>query len=194
MPRAMPGALALLSITLTAACGGGAAPKAEADSAAAGTSASVGSGFDPCTLLTSEEVEAAMGWAVAKTTPYANGDRGHCVYESARGNTVLPPEQVDAGVIPCWTNFPCQSDAPDQFASSAALVSYRLKLYQGGSMPLDPAITPIDGLGAPALMHELATQYTMEAWLGHQKLAYVSVWDSESAARSLGEKVLARTR
>lgn len=152
------------------------------------------SSFDPCALLTKEEVGAAVGWTVVKATPYVTGERGHCVYQGEKGKAVLPPEEVDAGVIPCWPNFPCQSDMPKSFGSSAALASYRTKLYEGNAYNLDPEITPIEGLGVPALMHELATLYNMEMWLGDRRLAYVSVWESEDAARTLGEKVLARAK
>lgn len=150
--------------------------------------------FDPCALLTNDEVQAAVGWAVVKATPYVTGDRGHCVYQGEKGKTVLPPEEVDAGVVPCWPNFPCASDMPKKFSDSAALAAYVAKLYEGYSANFDPEITPLEDLGVPAIMHELATLYSTEMWLGYKRLAFVSVWSSESGARSLGEKVLARAK
>jgi hypothetical protein len=191
--RAHSSALAVAALTtLSALIGcGGSKPQSATATATGQAASSVGS-FDPCSLLTKDEVKAAVGWTVMTATPYVTGDRGHCVYRGEKGKTVLPPEEVEAGVIPCWPNFPCASDMPKEFGSSAALVAYRTKLYEGNSFNLDPKIAPIEGLGVPALMHELATLYSMEMWLGSQKLAYVTVWGSESGARSLGEKVLSR--
>lgn len=166
-------------------------PRSSSPEAQASTA---GASFDPCSLLTKEEVEAVAGWSVAKATPYVTGDRGHCVYQGEKGNAGLPPEEVDAGVISCWFNFPCGSDMPHVFASSEALAAYRAKLYEGNSYNLDPQITPLDDVGVPALMHELATLYTMEMWLGDRRLAYVSVWDSDAGARTLGQSLLARAR
>jgi hypothetical protein len=193
--RAHSSALAVAALTtLSALIGcGGSKPQPDAAATTAQAAPSAGS-FDPCSLLTVDEVQAAVGWAVVKATPYVTGDRGHCVYQGEKGKTVLPPEEVEAGVIPCWFNFPCASDMPRNFGSSAALVAYRKKLYEGSAYNLDPEITPIEDLGVPALMHELATLYSMEMWLGYQRLAYVSVWESEAGARSLGEKLLARAR
>jgi len=150
--------------------------------------------FDPCALLTKKEVQAVVSWTVVKATPYVTGDHGHCTYEGEKGKNTLPPEQVDAGIIACWTNFPCASDMPTHFSNSAELVAYRIRLYEGNSYNLDPAITPIEGLGLPALMHELATYYTMEMWFGNRRLGFVSVWESGDGARSLGEKLLSRAR
>ena len=181
---------ALVAAVAVIGCG---QSKPQSAAAATETAASAAS-FDPCALLTKDEVQAAVGWAVVKATPYVNGDRGHCVYQGEKARTVLPPEEVEAGVIPCWTNFPCDSDMPKEFGNSAALAAYRMKLYEGNSYNLDPRITPIEDLGVPAIMHELATFYSMEMWLGYHQLAYVSVWGSESGARSLGQKVLERAR
>jgi hypothetical protein len=179
-------------VALFAACGGG--ERAEPEAGVAASAAVASSSFDPCALLTPGEVGEAVGWTVVKATPYVQGNLGHCKWEGEKSNTVLPPEQSEGGVIACFTNFPCPSDMPTSFASSEELVAFRKKLYEGNAYGLDPVITPIEGLGVPALMHELATMYSFEAWLGDHRLAYVSVWGSEAAARSLGEKVLTRAK
>jgi len=160
--------------------------------AARETAAASGSSFDPCALLTKEEVQAAIGWAVATATPHVSGESGHCVYEGERGAAYL--EQVEAGVIQCWPNFPCASDMPKSFGSSEDLAAYRESLYEENYSGPPPAIRPIEGLGVPAIVHQLMDWYTVEMWLGYQRLAYVQVWESEEAARSLGEKVLARAK
>jgi hypothetical protein len=192
-------ALALTAIpaVLLLSCGG--SPARDQAEAAPAAEAAAAPTTDFCALLTAEEVQAAVGWAVAKSTVYGQGNLGHCKYEGEKSNNVLPPEQLEAGVIMCFTNFPCAEDMPGSFASSADLVAYRKKLYaeyeKDSSMgPLDASIEPVEGLGVPAIMHELGGQYTLEAWLGPKRIAYVSVWTSADAARSLGEQVLARAR
>jgi len=181
--------------SLLLACGGSPAR----DQAEAAPAAEAAPSTDFCALVTADEVQAAVGWAVAKSTLYGAGNLGHCKYESEKSNTVLPPEQAEAGVIACFTNFPCADDMPGSFSSSADMVAYRKKLYadyeKDSSMgPLDASIEPVEGLGVPAIMHELGGQYTLEAWLGPKRIAYASVWTSAEAARSLGEKVVARAK
>jgi hypothetical protein len=46
----------------------------------------------------------------------------------------------------------------------------------------------------PAVIHELGGLYSMEMFLGGEKMAFVTLWAGADAARSLGEKVLARVR
>lgn len=175
-------------------CGGGETPEPAKAPAAEAAAAST---FDSCALLTAEEVQATLGWAVAKSTPYGSGDQGHCVYEGEKSNTVFPIEQAEAGVIACFTNFPCPGDMPGSFGSSADLAAFRKQLYQSAgatAAALEPTIEPIQGLGSPAIMHELAGQYSVEVWLGPRRTAYVSVWTSAEAALALMEKVVARVR
>jgi hypothetical protein len=187
---ARPSALLLVAACLFGCAQGDQPPAA---SATVGAASSAGS-FDPCALLTKGEVEAVVAWTVVDTRSYPSGDRGHCIFEGEKGNTSLPPEQVEAGVLPCFTNFPCGSDMPKHFSSSAEMVAYRKSLYEGSAYNLDPEITPIEGLGVSALMHELATYYTIEMWLGEHRLAYVSVWGSEAGALALGKELLARAK
>lgn len=186
--------LALQSACLAGCVGKGAElPKTDvAAEATAGT-------LDPCALLTADEVQGALGWTVAKSSPYVTGDLGHCTYESEKSNTVIPVEQVEVGVIACFTNFPCPADMPERFASSAEMTAFRTGLYQDhektSSMgDLGATITPIEGIGYPAIMHELGGQYSLELQLAPQRTLYVSVWTSADAARSLGEKALPRAK
>jgi hypothetical protein len=194
-PRLAIGAAATLLLgTLLIGCGrADRPPQASAQQTATQQTAAASSGsFDPCALLTKEEVQAAVGWAVATATPHVNGESGHCVYEGERGAAYL--EQVEAGVIQCWPNFPCASDMPKSFGSSEELAAYRESLYESNYSGPPPTIQPIDGLGVPAIVHQLMDNYTVEMWLGYQRLAYVQLWESEDAARSLAEKVLARAK
>jgi len=184
----------LLAFALAAACGGG-EPQSQpaADAVADAPSAAAAASFDPCALLTAEEVEAAVGWKPATAEPYpqANGT-GHCKYTGAGGMTGGMPEQLDVGIGVCLTNMPC-AELPE-FASSAELAAYRRKGYEGANAGLDPTIEPVEGLGVPAIRHELAGLLAVEMAIGGKRLAYVETWAPFEVARGLAEKALARAR
>lgn len=195
MPSRLVAIVVVLLPAFLAGCGGKEAELPKADVAAEATSGA----FDPCTLLTADEVQGTLGWAVSKSSPYVTGDRGHCRYESEKSNTVFPVEQAEVGVIACFTNFPCPADMPERFASSAEMAAFRTKLYQDQAKTssmgdLGATIAPIEGIDHPAIMHELGGQYSLELQLAPQRTLYVSVWTSADAARSLGEKALARAK
>lgn len=189
----LSGLSSVLLLGLLVACGGRAeAPPA--DSAAAAPAAT--SSFDPCTLLTAEEVQAAVGWAVAETTPYPSGDGGRCVYKGADA-TGLPPQSVDAGVSVCLSNFPCTGEEgwAQLLSSSAVMADYLRNKFKGTSAEaLEPKVDAVEGLGVPATMLEMAGQYTLEMVLGDRRIASAETWVSAEATRSLAEKVLARAR
>ena len=186
--------VALLAGLLLGCGGKDAAP---GDSAAAAAVPTAGS-FDPCALLTQDEVQAALGWAVAKATPSARGDLGSCAYVSEKSNTVVPFEQLDVGITTCFTNLACSTlDMPKSFGSSGAMVEARKKAYEesGNAKYLEMVtITPVEGLGVPAIMHDMATLLTLEMSVADGRIAYVSSWGSAEATRSLAEKMLARVR
>ena len=187
--------VALLAGLLLGCGGKDAAP---ADSAAAAAAVPTAGSFDPCTLLTQEEVQAALGWAVAQATPSARGNLGSCAYKSEKSNTVVPFEQLDVGITSCFTNLACSTfDMPKAFGSSEAMVEARKKAYEesGNAQYLEMVtITPVEGLGVPAIMHDMATLLTLEMSMADGRLAYVSSWGSAEATRSLAEKMLARVR
>lgn len=184
----------LFALALAAACGGGdRQAQPAADAAADAPSAAAAASFDPCALVTADEVEAAVGWKPAAVEPYPqpNGT-GHCKYTGAGGMTGGVPEQLDVGIGVCPTNMPC-TELPE-FASSAELAAYRRKGYEGANAGLDPTIEPVEGLGVPAIRHELAGLLAVEMAIGGKRLAYVETWAPFEAARGLAEKVLARAR
>ena len=53
---------------------------------------------------------------------------------------------------------------------------------------------PVEGLGVPAIIHGLGGEYSFEAFLGGEKVAFVSIWKSAEAAKTLGQKLLARLK
>jgi hypothetical protein len=192
MTRALSSGLSpVLLLGLLVGCGGRAeAPPA--DSAAAAPAAT--SSFDPCTLLTAEEVQAAVGWAVAETTPYPRGDGGRCVYKGDA--TALPLQSVEAGVSVCLSNFPCTGEEGwgSLLSTSTAMADYIRNQYKGTGGETFAKLEAAEGLGVPAAMQELAGQYTLEMVLGDRRIASASTWVSAEATRSLAEKVLARSK
>jgi hypothetical protein len=106
-------------------------------------------------------------------------------------------QEVDLGVGVCFTNMPCGSGLPG-FASSAELAAYRRKGYESSSTALGaelkPMIEPLEGLGVPAIRHELLGQRSIEMALGPQRLAWVETWASYDAAETLAKHLLGRVR
>jgi len=189
-------ACSALVLLLAASCGPREeAPPAQGEAAALPAVQAPG-GPDPCSVLTAAEIQAAVGWTVARSEPRSGRGYSNCTWSSEKGTTVLPPETVEAGIIPCLTNFPCTTiDMPKQFATSAAMAEFRRNVYKGTSYEAaNPSVEPVDGLGVPAVLHELGGLYSLEMFLGVEKTAFVTLWASADAARSLGEKVLSRLR
>jgi hypothetical protein len=180
-------------ILLAAACAKGETPPAAEQAATTPVSSA---GADPCAILTAEEIQATVGWTVATSRPKSGPGYANCTWSSEKANTVLPPETLSAGYLPCLTNFPCSTiQWPGQFASSAALAEFRVNVYKGTPYAdAGATASPVDGLGVPAIIHELGGEYSFEAFLGGEKTAFVSLWTSAEAARSLGEKVLGRLK
>jgi hypothetical protein len=186
-------------LVLLAGCGSSSAKPAETAAASADAAAAPAAGsFDPCALLTKEEVQAALGWEVAKAGATVNGDLGSCMYESEKSNMASPFEQLTVGVMTCFTNMACSTfDMPKSFSTSSAMADARKKAYQetDNAKYLDMVtITPVEGLGVPAIMHDMATLLSLEMSVENGRIAYVASWGSAEATRSLAEKVLARVR
>lgn len=185
---------AMSLILLTSACAKGETPPA-GEQAAAPAAAQAPAG-DPCAILTPEEIQAAVGWTVATSLPKSGPGYANCTWSSEKGSTVLPPETLSAGYLACLTNFPCTTiQWPGQFASSVAMAEFRLNVYKG--TPYEDAgatAVPVEGMGVPAIIHELGGEHSFEAFLGGEKTAFVSLWTSAETARALGEKVLARLK
>jgi hypothetical protein len=180
-------------LLLAGACAGRESPPAEEAAAPPAASAS---GIEPCSTLTVEEIQAAVGWTVARSEPKSSPGYFSCTWASEKGGSVLPPETVEAGITSCFTNIPCSTiDMPGQFANSAAMAEFRRGVYKGTSYEaMNPMVEPVEGLGVPAVVHEIGGMYSMEMFLDDGKTAFVTLWTGADAARSLGEKVLARVR
>lgn len=183
----------LLFAASSIGCGGEKSAPPSTNGAAPAPPATAGS-FDPCSLLTASEVEAAVGWKPDAVTPFLQPkETGYCKF-TGPDKAALTPQQVSAGVGVCPTNMAC-SELPE-FASSADLVAYRKKGYQesASGRDLNPRIVAIEGLGVPAIEHELLGLIAVEMAIGQKKLAYVEAFAPSATVRGLAEKLLARVR
>jgi hypothetical protein len=178
------------------ACSGGKPDAQPGADAAKQVAAANTNSWDPCALLSADEVQAAVGWKPSTVKPYTRGDLGSCTYTGPRGNEFTAagaPQKVEAGIGICPTNMPCQ-ELPE-FASSEDMVKYRRDLYKDTNLGgVNPSIVAIQGLGVPAIEHEMAGLRAFEMAIGGKKLAYVTSWESSEATRSLAEKMLPRAR
>lgn len=187
--------LLLLSLaSFVAACGGEKPNAQSGKKVAASAAAESKPSFDPCALLTKEEVEAAVGWKVAKTEVSGRGDYGHCVYSGRTDPMILPPEKAEAGILPCVNNGNCFQDLPD-FRSSEEMAQWRSKQLEenkGAFEGLKPNVVPLKDYGVPAIDDELASMRSIDMQIGHKRVAYVSTWVAAEPTRELAKKVLAR--
>jgi len=138
--------------------------------------------IDPCALLTSEEIEAALGWKVATAESKSYGATGTCTYASATPYSSKGLQQL-AVVI--------GSGAPD-LDSSQAMAAWRLEQYSGDAYKdLEPLVLPVEGLGVPAIQNGFDVGFGIELLVG-DKLLTLSLFDTLDPARTLAEKALAR--
>jgi hypothetical protein len=147
-------------------------------------SSPAGNAIDPCSLLTAAEIEATLGWKVAKTEPKSYGATGNCTYTSANPYGRKGMEQVSILI---------GQGMPDM-SSAGAMAQWRLKQYEGPSYKdIGAIVEPVEGLGVPAIRNEVAGLLTLEMAVGKQ-LVSVGVFGSLEQARALGEKALARIK
>jgi len=193
--KSVPIILLLPTAWLVVACGGDRKAAQPAGGAAAAASAPATPSFDPCGLATVDEVKAAVGWTPTKAEPSGQDEYGRCTYTGRKDPMIDPPENVEIGVLPCVTNMPCGAGLPD-FRSSDEMAEYRRKGYEAwkGGFEMKPSIVAVQDLGVPAIDHELAGKRSIEMFVGHKRLAYVSTWVASEPTRELAKKVLARVR
>jgi hypothetical protein len=139
-------------------------------------------GIDPCALLTSEEIEDALGWKVDTAESKSYGATGTCTYASATPYSSKGLQQL-AVVI--------GGGAPD-LDSSQAMAAWRLEQYSGDAYKdLEPLVLPVEGLGVPAIQNGFDVGFGIELLVGG-KLLTLSLFDTLDPARTLAEKALAR--
>ena len=140
--------------------------------------------IDPCALLTSEEIEAVLGWKVAKAVPSVYGAMGSCNYSSATPYTSQGLQKLSVEV---------GSGAPDM-SSSESLVKWRLEQYSGEAYKdMKPVVEPVEGLGVPAIRNGMEGMFGIEMAVG-DKLDTMSLFDSVEPARTLAAKLISRLK
>lgn len=177
-------ALAVLLLVAAACDSGNKGANPTASAPVPQASAPAGDAFDPCSLLTVAEIEAVLGWKVAKMEPKRYGATGNCTYTSANPYGKDGMQQVTLLV---------GQGMPDM-SSASAMAQWRLKQYEGPSYKdIGAIVEPIEGLGVAAIRNEVGGLLTLEMAVGKQ-LVSVGVFGSLEQARALGEKVLMRIK
>ena len=170
--------LAGMLALLPTACGNGETAGAIPSGQAAAQEASM----DPCALLTSEEIEAALGWKVDTAESKSYGATGTCTYASATPYSSAGLQQLSVVV---------GYGAPD-LGSSNAMAAWRLEQFSGDAYKdLDPLVLPVEGLGVPAIQNGFEGMFGIEM-LVDGKLLTLSLFETLEPARTLAEKALAR--
>ncbi len=195
--KSLPFVAVLSAAWLLVACG---SEKKGAQAAiAAAAAAPSAPSFDACSLATMDEVKAAVGWTPTSTKRYGGQDKyGSCDYVGRTDPMILPPEKVEVGISTCVTNMPCYDPIPE-FRSSREFVDYRIDRYKKDDKfntyeTMHPSIVPLDGFGVPAIEHELATNRSVEMYIGPKRVVYVTTWVAAGPTRDLAKKVLARAK
>jgi len=130
-----------LAFCLAVACGGGEVPKAAAMSAVSQAEPpKTAPSVDPCSLLTAEEIEAAVGWKPVKAEPSSYGGVAVCNYYGPKGMTQTVSLLVAPGM--------------PKVATSAEMAEWRRK-QTGGYGDVKFVIEPVEGLGVPAIRNEV---------------------------------------
>jgi hypothetical protein len=141
-------------------------------------------GIDPCALLTSEEIEAALGWKVATAEATGHGATGSCKYSSATPYSARGLQQL----------FVVVGRGAPSMNSSEAMAKWRLDQYSGEAYKnMKPVVQPVDGLGVPAIRNGTEGMFGIEMSVG-DRLVTMSLFDSPEPARTLAAKVLKRLK
>jgi hypothetical protein len=141
MPTTSTHLVAFLTLSFAVACGGSEAPKAAAMSAASHAETPKNTpGIDPCSLLTAEEIQAAVGWKPVKAEPSSYGGVAVCNYYGPKGMS----QNVSLLVAP----------GMPKVANSAEMAEWRKK-QTGGYGDVKFVIEPVEGLGVPAIRNEV---------------------------------------
>jgi hypothetical protein len=139
-------------------------------------------GMDPCALLTSAEIEAALGWKVDTAESKSYGATGTCTYASA---TPYSPTGLQQLAVVVGSGAPVLD-------SSEAMAAWRLEQYSGDAYKdLEPIVLPVEGLGVPAIQNGFEGMLGIELLVG-DRLLTLSLFETLEPARTLAEKALAR--
>jgi hypothetical protein len=163
-------------VLLLAACGGGDSSEKRTETGSA-ASASNGDDLDACSLLTPEEIQAAAGW----TPDTADAD----THQTTKTCTYTGPNALKQSIV-----IVVARPVPEM-SSSAEWAEYRNKQAQR-QPDFKMIITPVEGLGVPAVRSELegVPTPTIEAAVRGRLLGITT--SSFDVAKALVPKAAAR--
>lgn len=127
----------LLPLMVVGAGSGYAAQSKLAEPATAATT-----NFDPCSLLTYDEIKSAVGWKPDSSRAKAYGSTGNCTWYGPNAMTQNVALLIGQGM-------------PDM-SSSKTMAQWRAKQYTDYKVK-DAIVEPVEGLGVPAIRNEWGT-------------------------------------
>jgi len=140
------------------------------------------SNIDPCSYLTSADIESVLGWKVATTEPKAYGPTGTCTYKSA---TPYTPQGMQVLAMTIAKGMP-------NINTSAAMVAWRQQQYSK-EMLGKVIVQELGGLGVPAIVNGMEGTLGLEMTVG-DKLITASLVDSPATAKKLAQKILTHAK
>ena len=156
------------------ACGGERASEQNTPSEQAASATS----FDPCGLLTNDEIKGTLGWSPDSSQKKAYGSTGNCTYFGP--NAMLQQVSLLVG-----QGMPDMSD-------SRKMADWRARQYTDMKVT-DAIVEPVEGLGAPAIRNEFGV-VAIEMAIGSQLVSVGSISANFEQVRKLAAFVLARMK
>lgn len=156
-------------------CGGSEQPDETQASPAAATAQS---DFDPCALLTFDEISATVGWKPDSSVKKAYGTTGNCTYHGPN-----PYTQVVSVLV---------GQAMPDMSDSRTMADWRSAQYKDSKVT-DFIVEPVEGLGVPAIRNEFGV-VAIEMAVKGQLVSVTSLSAPFEQVRKLAGYVVARAR
>lgn len=156
------------------ACGGGSPNGAPASKAVPAVAAS---DFDPCQLLTADEIQSSLAWRPDSARGSVYGTTGTCNHFGPGGMSQQVTVVVGQGMR--------------AIATSADMATWRKEQYKG--YDVGAIVEPIEGLGVPAIRNEVAGLVSIEMVVAG-KLVSVGAMSPLDRVRNLAAVVVSRVK
>jgi hypothetical protein len=136
------------------------------------------SDFDPCALLSFEEIKSTLGWSPDSSQKKVYGTTGNCTYFGPSALTQQISLLVGQGM-------------PDM-SDSRKMADWRAKQYVDYKVT-DAIVEPVEGLGVPAIRNEFGV-VAIEMAIGGQLVSVGSISAKLEQVRALAGFVVARMK
>ena len=136
------------------------------------------SSFDPCTLLTYDEIKSAVGWKPDSATKKGYGTTGTCTYHGPNAMLQNVAVMVGQGLA--------------DMSDSKKMAAWRAKQYVDNKIT-DAIVEPIGDLGVPAIRNEFGV-VSVEMAVGTQLLTVTGLSVKFEQAKKLAAFALARKK